>query len=304
MRVVLVSRYPVAGAVWQQWQCLRKYTDLDVRYICHTTQYRDGRVFPHDLLWGTLEARQCLQQAHVVHIHNDLGDIRRVLDRKRQCIIGTLHSVPCPGSWRAVQAVAHHVYCVRQPMQMAAYPRMATLPNLFDCWAWTPSLSRATVIRVVYCPSTTVGGTSPQAKGYPYVLPILQRLQTEGVLQVITFSGVPYLENLRRKQAGHLVIDDVLATHRTFHLTSLEGAAFGQAVLTSVGQADGYPFQMTTLDTLDVILRQASQNLNQVARWGQEARHWMETVWDPRTHVQEYLTAYTRGSVSAGRSDR
>lgn len=292
MRVVLVSKYPVGGAVWQQWQCLQKYTDLEVRYICHQPHYRDGRVFPHDLLWSLGEARQVLQAADVVHIHNDLGGVGPYLNRRRQRLVATLHSVPCPQSWRQVLPVVHRAYCIRQPMQMRAYPRMATLPNLFDSWRWTPPPQRATVVRVIFCPSTFLAGEAPQAKGAPQVLPILQRLQAEGVLQMIHFQGMPYLENLQRKRPGHLVIDDVLPTHQTFHLTSLEGAAFGQAVLTSVPQQEGYPFRETTVATLEATLRLAASRPDLVATWGQQARQWMETVWDPRSQVQEFLTAY------------
>jgi hypothetical protein len=90
-----------------------------------------------------------------------------------------------------------------------------------------------------------------------------------------------------------MVIDDPIASHKTFHLTSLEGAAFGQAVLTSVPTAAGYPFHETTLATLEAQLRLACSRRDLVQEWGCEARSWIETHWNPVRQVEEYLAAYT-----------
>jgi len=65
MRVAIYSRTPMAGAPWELYKALRRYTDLDVSLVNDFVRYADGRVFPHHLLLSSQNgtARAAMERA-------------------------------------------------------------------------------------------------------------------------------------------------------------------------------------------------------------------------------------------------
>ena len=295
IKVVIVSVTPVAGSPFQQYQCLKKYTDLNVRFIQNRAQYRDGRLFPKDLLDSEPVARQVIRDADVIHIHNALPTwLPPLINKARQRVIGTLHSFPRQGNWQQIMQFSHRVFTIRQPMQLREYKGFDSLPNLFDIWEYLPIPNKSYdgVIKIVYCPTNTYGPPGPGSKGYPVVMPLLERLQKQygTAIELIHHRNVEYLENLRLKREGHITIDDICGS--TFHLTSLEGCCTAQAILTSTLKEWNYPFVYTTLSNLEEQLHFLLENRDNLQMIAQQSRQWVETNWNPKEMIQEYVKAY------------
>jgi len=297
MKVAIYSHTPIAGAPYLQYQCLKKYTDLQVRHIGHRNYYADGRKFPKDLLLSDPLGREWLRKADVVHIHNYIPpEIEATLSKVRQKIIGTLHSVPRQGNWYRVQQIARRTYTIRQPMQIREYRDFPSLPNLFDVWDYTPDPNKVYTgpLGIVYCPTNKHPDNQRASKGYQTVMPFLERLKKARPEEVtlISHSNMEYYQNLREKRQGHITIDDIVGS--TWHLTSIEGGCTGQAVLTSAAKELGFPWVYTTLSSLGEKVNYLLDNREKLAAIAQQTRLWLEDNWDPRKMVAEYVEAYTQ----------
>mgnify|MGYP007059412988 FL=1 len=295
MKVAVYSTTPIAGAPFLQYQCLKKYTDLDVHHIGQRNKYADGRLFPKDMFISEARGRSFIKQADIIHIHNYLpSDLEKLIDWRRQKVVATLHSVPRQGNWQHLTNRVKKVFTIRQPMQLREYRGFPSLPNLFDIWEWTPEDNKDySKIKIVYCPSNKHPDNQIASKGFLTVMPKLHKLQQKhgtSNIGIIHHTGMEYWKNLRLKRHGHIVIDDIIGD--TWHLTSLEGAAFGQVSLTSVRPELGFPFIHTTLKNLDEVLDRFLDNVPLMKHQGQKARAWTEENWDPKEQVKEYLKVY------------
>lgn len=294
MKVAIVSWTALAGSPYQQFCCLKKYTDLDIHLINQRITYADKRHFPCDMLFADERAKRWIKNADVVHIHNYLPkELQRILNKDKQLVIATLHSCPRQGTWKELLNFAHKTYTIQQPLQMAEYKGFDTLPNMFDVWAYN-TLNRGTEhLKIAYAPTSRGGPSIPSSKGYPQVLPILKRFSGKYKdVTLVHFEGMEYYKNLETKRQCQIVVDDVCPDHRTFHLTSIEGAVFGQAVLTSQPDGTGFPFVETTIATLENTLEKLYSDRRWLASLCKISREWVEDEWDPKKHVYNYLKAY------------
>lgn len=297
MNVVHYARTPVAGAAYQIWRCLDKYTDLNVRLINEIDRYKDGRVFPSDLVVSnSLEVADIIKNADVIHIHNYLPfGLSGLIDKSCQKVIATLHSVPRLGNWQNLVTFADEVYCIRQPYQQREYQELKSLPTLFDIFEHDPNPDKSfDKIRIVFAPSTRVDSSHPSSKAYDKVFPILQALnQEQDIVEFILLEGRPYFDNLEIKRNCHIIIDDIISHHQTFHLTSIEGASFGLVGITSIGSPD-FPFIESNFSNLKSILVDLIHNIDKIKELGYNSRKWMEENWNPKIQVEEYLKIYQK----------
>ena len=299
MKVAIYSHTPIACAPFLQFQCLQKYAGnkIQVRFIQRTNQYRDGRLFPKDLLFHEPAALLWLKEADVIHIHNYLPrELSRRINRQHQKVIATFHSVPRQGNWQELMRFSAKNFVIRQPLQMREYKNFSTLPNLFDIWSYTkPPLKTYTgTLNIVYCPTNKNPNTTPGTKGFLSVMPILDQLKKEhgDEINIISHSNMEYYENLRQKALGHITIDDIIG--ETFHLTSLEACCTGQAILTSTPPSWHYPFVYTTLQTLKERLDYLINHREFLEFTANLSRTWLEKNWNPKAMVNEYIDAYTK----------
>ena len=169
MIVTLYCRTPMAGAVYQQWQCLSKYTDHDVRMVTEKERYPDGRVFPTDLLYqkDNKEIIERIRTSDVVHIHNYLSEyLQPIIDKGKTKVIATFHSVPRMNYWKQLSDYAHKSFVIRQPFQMREYLNFNTLPNLFDIYSVNHSINMSGKIVIGYAPSNRMSNSHPGTKGF------------------------------------------------------------------------------------------------------------------------------------------
>lgn len=295
MKVVLFSVTPVAGSPWQQYQCLKKYSNLGVRLIYQRARYADGRTFPFDMLYNQTEAQNVIRQADVIHIHNSLPPfLSQIIDRRRQVVVGTLHSVPRQGNWQDLYRYADKTVCIRQPYQVKEYKELSSLPNLFDIFQHQMENSlNSHMLNIIFAPSNRYPLNHPASKGYQVIVPILKRFSSRyRNVKFTIIENKSYLDNLEIKKTGHIIIDDLISEHNTFHLTSLEGASLGKVVLTSIGKEQGYPFVRTNLKTLEKNLIYLVNNPKEINKIGNESRNWIIKNWNPREQVREYENFY------------
>ena len=297
-KVVLLSRSSLAGAPYWMWHCLRKYsTDLEVRYICHQPSYADGRSFKYDILRSHPTAEQVIREADVVHIMNYLiPKDKEILEPHRQKIIGHFHSVPYNPVFKPLECFAHIKVVVNQPAQRLVYPHYVPLYTPLDIWEWTPDETKPTFpIKIIFCPTNRRADTRLDSKGYHTIIPIMKQfLRLHANVQFIHYGNKKHFEHLQCKRACHICIDDIVHTHNTHHLTSLEGALFGQAVLTSTKPEAGYPFIQCITNNLKNKLEYLCSNISHIQEAGVKAREWMEKNYRPEDIVKEYIQLYNK----------
>jgi hypothetical protein len=294
VKVAIYSTTPIAGAPWLMYHCLKKYADdIDVRHIQQRNRYGDGRVFPKDMLINNSDAKNFIKKADVVHIHNYLPpELEKLIDFKCQKVVATLHSIPRQGNWKHLIDKADETYCIRQPMQMAEYRGFKSLPNMFDIWQWFPLPNKQYdgTIGIVYCPSNKHQDDKRASKGYHTVMPIIERLAKRGDINLIHHTNVEYFKNLRLKREGHIFIDDIIG--KGWHLTSIEGAAFGGISLNNTPATMGYPFVETNKFNIEETLMKYINNRQLLQQKSAEARKWLEDNWNPVEQVREYMQVY------------
>lgn len=296
VKVAIYSTTPVAGAPWLMYHCLKKYADgIEVRHIQQRNRYGDGRVFPKDLFISQPEGKGFIKQADVVHIHNYLPpDLEQMINFKKQKVVATLHSCPRQGNWKHLIEKADEVFCIRQPMQLAEYKGFNSLPNMFDIWQWFPFPNKcySEKIGIIFCPSNKHPNNKVASKGYHTVMPVLEQLQKRDDIKIIHHTNVEYFKNLSLKREGHIVVDDIIG--KGWHLSSIEGAAFGQVSLNNTPKNLGYPFIETNQNNIKEVLMRFINDRQLLEHTARAARKWLEKNWDPRQQVSEYMEVYTR----------
>tara|TARA_Y100000310_G_scaffold312211_1_gene359271 strand:+ start:597 stop:1496 length:900 start_codon:yes stop_codon:yes gene_type:complete len=294
MKVVHYSTTAVAGAPYQIWKCLKKYTDLDVRLIQERNSYPDKRSFPTDILLhlNRSEATKLIKEADIIHIHNYLfPTIRNLVNKKKQKVVATFHSTPRLGSGKALFDFADINFCIDQPAQIREYKECKPLPTLFDIYEHT--IGNRNQNSIVYAPTNKYKNQYPASKGYEDVLRGFKELrQTNNSVKIDIIEKTKYFQNLQRKQNSSILIDDIVPEHNTFHLTTLEGCCFGLCILTGVGKDEGFPFIKESVNTFVTTLKRLLQNPSEVEDLGNKNREWIQNYRDPKKQVEQYLEIY------------
>lgn len=292
MKVVFLSRMPVAGAPWETMKCLNKYSsgDLQVRWISEHARYADGRVFPSDMIYSKETKQQCLQmiaEADIVHIQCDhpLED-DSVLFGKR--LIIQFHSVPKRGTYEMYRKYGGTYYTTRQPWFEKEYPDLPSLPNLMDVEEYKPLTNKNNAkLNVVFAPSNDWGVGHVGSRAKFAVEDILRKFANQ--IETQCYSGVSYLRNLEIKQRSDILIDDVV--NDTFHKTTLEGCCFGLAVITSW---KSYGWLYSNLTSLPDTLRSLIENRELLETSKLKSREWILNEWHPCNLVKDYLDVYSK----------
>ena len=248
--------------------------------------YRDGRVFPHSLLFTTSNGVSMarLREADVWHIHNYLsGPLKRM--KRRQSVVAQFHSLPRLGNWKALMEFADKCYTISQPLQKKEY-KLPSLPNVIDPDEYYP-VKKSIKISIAFAPSSRAPVSLPCSKGYHEVKKILDQVAAQRDVEIVWIEGQPYMQNLRMKARSHILIDDVVTGN--WHRTSLEGACFGCVVLNKVRKE---PFVYTNLKTLETELLWLIDNPKIIERIGEMSRLWILQEWHPIECVGKYIKAY------------
>jgi hypothetical protein len=162
-------------------------------------------------------------------------------------------------------------------------------------------------IIINFAPSTKHPINMPSSKGCDEVCAILSKLKQKygDKIEIDFYRNVPHLEDLKRKQKAHIVIDDVV--HETWHLTGLFGLSMGCIVFNGIKEndfidfynnnydkkTDKSPFETANLQTLENKLSEIIElPITSLIDRLNASRQWMETYYNPSDLVKYYLKAY------------
>lgn len=314
-KIVHYSTLPTAAAPYHIWDCLTKYTDLDVRLVQKLNVYSDTRAFPKDMLLDE-GGEKIVKECNILHLHNDFPlEIASHFNKER--LFGTLHSVPRKYNWSEMLEKCTECFTIRQPMHMIEYNyELPSLPTLFDIYKYTPIDRPMNKIIINFAPTNKVDPPHPASKAYHQVAIVLKQIEAEykDKVEIQFYKNKNHLDDLNTKQRAHIVIDDV-CTHalkygslevNTFHLTGLFGASFGCCVLSAMnveemqtyyyegfGKKCKYsPFYTVTYKKLYKTLKELIENKILLLRQMEISRKWMEEYYNPKELVHNYEEIY------------
>jgi hypothetical protein len=287
-------------------KALRRWTTVESRVVQIRNNYNDGREFDHDLLWAAdREASiEALREAHVVHNHNYqmIPEVEKLVRKKPMLV--QYHSVPpVPRKYpNALQAV------IAQPLQVASHPDCVLLPNIIPLQdelykpTWDEEPEPHDVLHVAFAPTNRSGGNGMSVKGYEATVGTLKRLAERGYLTYDVIEKVALRACLKRKQAAHVAIDEVVTGN--FHRSSLESLAQGSIAIANIGpQARAFfkrffggemlhPWMSATLETLEVTLERLARDQALVCMGRLRARQFMENYWNDEEMIKRYVGVY------------
>lgn len=278
----------MAGAPWELFKALRKYTLLQTALVTEFTRYNDGRTFPHHLILSLNngKALNVLRGADVWHVNNYLtGSLQRI--RKGHKVLAQFHSLPRLGNWRALMAFADINYTITQPLQEKEYG-LPGLPNIIDPDEYRP-VPRKGKVKIAFAPTNRLPVGNPASKGYHAVQAVLKQVAIERGIEVLWIEGKPYEENLRLKATADILIDDVVTGN--WHRTSLEGACFGCVVLNNVRKVPFVHANLINLKQKLLWLIDKPANMHDIQ---ERSRLWALQEWHAMDMINKYVRAYRR----------
>jgi hypothetical protein len=314
MKILMLSRTPVAGVPFLLKDMLNKYTVHECKTLTGGRGYRDGRRWepPDALLRDVPAASRLIDWASVVMIHNGHVDrtFRRRLAGKR--LLCYYHSEPHRVK-RDVERAGAPAYVIAQGHALL-YGQMPVLPNLVDIhdpllqpdWdrGWDGTLRMGWAPSNLHSQKDMVRKRCPySAKGGPETQPVLKRLEGMGV-KVEMFQGVPFDRCMQLRKGLHVMLDEVVTG--SYHRCTLEACSQGQvainaandAVLRLVRQitgAEDVPWVVSSPSQLEGDVLHLLSEPDRLGEMMAASRKWMEEHWDPKTLIERfYIPAFQR----------
>ena len=183
------------------------------------------------------------------------------------------------------------------------YRKCSVVRNIInlDTGIYTQPLFHPPKLKIGYSPSTTVKQSDWFDKGYAQTKEILERAKKELSIDYDIICGVSLEESLRRKASCSVVIDECVT--KSYHRSALEGLALGKMTICSIGDdvqeivkkscGDYLPVENINIDSLyDFLTNISRKPITKVNNKGKDNRQWMETYWNPKDIVNEYIKIY------------
>lgn len=306
--VLQISGIPCANRPYLTAQLLNKYSSkYQSRHILGSQYSKNHsdipyREFPVDLLLKTDydEIIKLIKKASVIHIHHRIDKILLSYIPASCKIVYTVSNI---GSSKLVKDIpeniifetqikklSHLITITDQPIQKQVYSYLTSrtvplIPCLVD-----PMLSRTNKKPLIVFAPTNQKSDAFVSKGYYRVLGIIYKLILSGYnFDFDLIEGVPYQENIHRKQMADIVIDDVI--NEEFHNSSCEGGTLGAAVLTNYSDSK-YPFIKTTIDTLENQLIKLITDKVYLRQEQDKMIRWAKEIYTPELICKEYDKLY------------
>lgn len=313
IKVCQLARIPCAGSGFELMNLINQYSSLyESRYILGAEYQKDNiniphRVFPTDLMWTT-QREECLRvikEADIIHVHHDwfFEDIEALLIGKT--VIITLYNL-C-NSTQYCETDFNIAYMARmkkyatiltvadQPLQIKMFSSFSTeLVPLVKMLFNIPKRKQNTVPHIVFAP-TNNDRRGIGKKMYHEVLDVIKKLELK-YKNLFTFDlieGIPYEQNLIRKQKCDILIDDVDAEYEKFHNTSIEAACFGAVALTNYCSPE-YPFLKTDIHTLEETLTKLITTPTFLKEERERIVAWRENNYTPKVLLNKYELLYSK----------
>lgn len=317
--IVQVAKTNCAGAIWRIHDAINRYTP----HSCRTITFSDttnGRKFRTDVMFGDRgQVHDLLQKADIIHFHNwidhESADMRPFPFLKDKKKVIQYHTEP-----RLLQpAFPSKDLINRTDIQTMVigqkhtrfYPKSLVVPNIMDVEdeLLTPDGNKwnGGPLKVIYTPSDIKGYPSYTdtccGKGYPETIPILKKLQAEGLIDLTLVTDLKWEDLMPIKREQHLCIDEVVTGG--YHLCSLEALAQGLVTVAWIDPQTERTIRNLTgcegqLPWLNTGLAELEANLRSVIAAGPESfeqrrkdsRDWMVRYWHPAQMIKHYLKGY------------
>ena len=306
--VLQISGIPCANRPYLTAQLLNKYSSKYKSRHILGSQYTKGRVdipyreFPTDILLKNDydEAIKLINQASIIHIHHkiDKGLIPFISSSCK--VIYTVSNINSSKLVKDIpenliletfiRKIAHLITVTDQPIQKQVYSYLTTRTvSLVPCLV-EPILTRTNKKPLIVFAPTNQRSDDFTSKGYYRVLGVIYKLQLSGYeFDFDLIEGVPYQENIHRKQLADILIDDIV--NEEFHNSSCEAGCLGAAVLTNF-TSPKYPFLKTSADTLEKNLTLLITDKSYLRAEQQKMQQWAKTIYTPENIYKEYEQLY------------
>lgn len=315
MRILSLSRTPVAGVAVLLPTYINKYTDHKAKSLVGGLGYRDGRQWgpPDGLIRDARVAHQLVDWADVIVVHN--GSWPRAANPHGKRIISYYHSEP-RNVHRQFEQSGQPAYVIAQG-HAALYPNMRVLPNIIDIedGLMQPLYHKERPLpcdRVVvgYAPSNKHGRDYMSknrfsAKGWPETMPVLEKLKREKVIDLRLFVGVPFGKCMEQRKACHIFVDEVITG--SYHRSTLEACSHAQVAVNAMDETTRgilsriiggttVPWIRSSPEALEETLRGLVKDPCRLEELCLESRAWMEDHWHPKTLLERWWIPALQGA--------
>lgn len=161
-----------------------------------------------------------------------------------------------------------------------------------------------TKIKIGYSPSNKGNFGAWHNKGYDKTKQILEEIKKKYGSRVDydIITDVPLEECLRRKSECNIIIDEVVTG--SYHRSGLEGLAMGKLTICNllpevqdaIYQASGskdIPFELSSIQFLkEDLIEIIEEGIDYINEVGKQSREWMETYWNPRTIINDFIKKF------------
>lgn len=310
MKILSLSRTPVAGVAVLLPQYFNRYTEHKAKSLVGGRGYLDGRRWakPDGILGDMRAVRELISWADCLIVHNGLIPVKANLGGKR--VIVYYHSEP-RNVRRNFEKRGVRPYVIAQGHALM-YRGVSVLPNIIDIES--PLMQpidpedRARLgdrVIVGYAPSNRHGisymkTNKYSAKGYPETMPVLQKLEAEGLIKIKLFEGIPFEECMNERKQCDIFIDEVITG--SYHRSTLEACCQGQVVINAMSQkvapilaqvagTDRIPWVRVPeqdFEAFEETLRELVKDKEKREQIGKDAHAWMHEFWHPKRLLEDY----------------
>jgi phosphorylcholine metabolism protein LicD len=311
IKIVQMARIPCANSGLELSNLINKYSEtFQSRYILGN-EYGGKlssipyRKFPMDLFWQEQkeECLKILEEADIVHVHHDIindADVIKILKDKK--IIWTLYNLSQSLQYanndfnnkyiNKCRAYSNIITVADQSLQRKMFSDITDIRVPLVKMLFNENTEKNNLIPViVYAPTNRVND-GIATKKYNDVLKIIAELKEEGyVFEFDLMEGIPYEENLQRKNKADILIDDVDPAFEKFHNSSLEAACYGAVALTNYSGED-YPFIKTDIHTLKETIIGLLMHPSILQEEQKRIVSWKNTNYTPNAILKSYEKIY------------
>lgn len=168
-------------------------------------------------------------------------------------------------------------------------PDAAMIPRAINLELWPfVGVGTAAIPLVVHAP------TDGALKGTHHIVPVLEKLQDEGLLRYKLVQGMSHQEARQWLEAADIVVDQVMLGY--YGVVAVEAMALGKPVvayvLEDLYRAYESPVVNANPDTLGACLRELVGDGARRQRCSQEGREFVERIHDVRKVAEHWLRVY------------
>jgi hypothetical protein len=260
------------------------------------------REFPYDLLLKNDRDKimLLLEEAKILHIHHRIDNMLLRMIPKNKKIIYTvsnlgsslnLYNTPENAKYSEhVKKISDIITVTDQPMQKNAYNYLTTRTLPLVKYLFNQNIEKNNTKPIIVFAPTNRRLDDFTSKGYFRVLGTIYKLKLSGFeFDFDLIEGIPYTENLKRKQVADIIIDDIV--NEEFHNTSIEGACYGAVVLTNYTD-EKYPFFKTTLNQLEERIINFLKHPEMLKQAQKEMIDWVSVHYTPEKILKPFEDIY------------